>query len=595
MKRRLLFVSFIIASLFAGIKVNAQILFVVTDPPAVAGPHDFSPIDATLSPSWGVDMDTVFVHEQLVVVHDGTADDTLGCNPLINGPQLAGKIAVVYRGICEFGMKAKNAQNAGAVGVIIINHTPGDGLINMLPGDSGGLVTIPVVFITYETGQLLRPYIDAGTAVAMMGNKTGVFANDLGAFRPDIVIPNSWAVPNALATNASAFEVPVGGWITNYGTNPQSNVTLTATVSFGGNVIYNQTSAGVTIASGDSTLIDNLPVFSQSSYPDGLYSLEYTINSGTTDDFPFDNVIRTHFWIQPDFYSKSRFDTLTMEPITTNFYRTSDVVDEFMWCTVLDHPDSGNLTAYGVSFSATAASTSTLANKSIQVHLFEWNDVIVDTMTFDNLNSLIEDQYKDYIDDSESGQFVTVWFKDLVTQTPTPIQLSNNTKYLTCVKTFDTDVFIGSDDVIDYETAWDAYNPSSTQFDDLSVFFPIRGTVGTVHDWNGVGFGSSPAPAIILHTSNIVGIEESIANDVIFPYPNPGNDFINVSLKKVYNGKVTVDIYDITGRTVKSEVVNMNNSHNFRVSTFNLTNGMYQLNIKFSDNSVANFPFVIAR
>ena len=43
-----------------------------------------------------------------------------GCNPLINN--LTGKIAVIYRNTCEFGAKALNAQNAGAIGVIIIKN-----------------------------------------------------------------------------------------------------------------------------------------------------------------------------------------------------------------------------------------------------------------------------------------------------------------------------------------------------------------------------------------------------------------------------------------------------------------------------------------
>ena len=592
MKKTLLFVSFLILSLFASKHATAQIIFMVTDPAPVAGTYTFT----YPTTGWGFNMDTIFVHDTMVVARDFTPDDSLACdtaNGLANAADVAGKIAVVYRGVCQFGAKALNAQNAGAVGVIIINNVSGAPVIPGA-GDVGSQVTIPVIMISDIDGALLRPFIDAGNSLAMIGNKTGVFDNDLGSFRQDIVISNSWAVPSGLATSGSAFSIPVGAWVTNFGINNQPNTTLTATISLGGNVLYNQTSAAVSLTSGDSMFISLSP-FSEPSYADGLYRLEYTI-SGAPDDFVDDNNLITHFWIQPDHYSKSRWDTTTLQPIRTTHYRTADAVDEFTWCTVLDHPDSGNLTAYGVSFSATAATTSTLANKSLQVHLYEWNDVIVDTMTFDNLTSLVEDQYKDYVDNSESGLFVTVWFKDLVTQTPTPIQLSNNTKYLTCVKTFDPDVFIGADDFIDYETAWDAYNPSSTQFDDLSVFFPTRGTTGTVDDWNGVGFGSNPVPSIILHTSNVgIGIEENIAGSVNFPYPNPGNDFINIPLKKVYNGKVNVDIYDITGRTVKSEVVNMNNTNDFRIRTNQMTNGIYQFNLKFSDGSVANFPVVINR
>ena len=582
MKKTLLFVSFLILSLFASKHATAQVIFMVTDPAPVAATYTFT----YPTSGWGFDMNTVFVHDTMIVVRDFTVADSLGCdtaNGLANAGDVAGKIAVVYRLDCEFGVKALNAQNAGAVGVIIINNVSGAPVIPGA-GGVGSQITIPAIMISDIDGALLRPYIDAGNSLAMIGNKTGVFANDLGAFAPDIVLPNSWAIPSGIATNAAAFEIPVGAWVTNYGQNSQSNVTLNATVTLGANVLYNQTSAATTINNTGDSMFIQLPTFSQSSYADGLYRLEYTI-SGAPDEFADDNTLITHFWIQPDYYSKSRWDTTSLTPIRTTHYRTADAVDEFVWCTVLDHPDASNLTAYGVSFSATAATTSSLAGKSMEVLLYEWNDVIDTAFTFNNLD-LVASEFYDYIDNTLSGVFVTTWF-------PTPQQLTN-TKYLTCVKTFDTDVFIGADDFIDYETSWDAYNPNPT-FDDLSVFFPINGIVAGADDWNGVGFGSTPVPSIILHTSPVIGVEENIASITSLPYPNPGSNYIYIPLNTVYNGKVIVNIYDLTGRTVKSEVVNMNNTNNFRVGTTNLTSGIYQFSLKFSDNSVVNFPVMINR
>ena len=48
------------------------------------------------------------------------------CGPLTNATQVAGKIAMIDRGTCTFYDKVKNAQNAGAIGVIIVNR-PGSG------------------------------------------------------------------------------------------------------------------------------------------------------------------------------------------------------------------------------------------------------------------------------------------------------------------------------------------------------------------------------------------------------------------------------------------------------------------------------------
>ncbi|HHT9077190.1 TPA: PA domain-containing protein, partial [Flavobacterium psychrophilum] len=48
------------------------------------------------------------------------------CDTARNSAELAGKIAVIRRGGCTFERKVKSAQNAGAIGVIIVNNTTGN-------------------------------------------------------------------------------------------------------------------------------------------------------------------------------------------------------------------------------------------------------------------------------------------------------------------------------------------------------------------------------------------------------------------------------------------------------------------------------------
>ena len=50
------------------------------------------------------------------------AGNANGCNPYPAG-SLTGKIALIQRGVCEFGVKVFNAQNAGAIGALIYNST----------------------------------------------------------------------------------------------------------------------------------------------------------------------------------------------------------------------------------------------------------------------------------------------------------------------------------------------------------------------------------------------------------------------------------------------------------------------------------------
>ena len=62
----------------------------------------------------------------------------------------AGKIALIDRGICAIAIKTKNAQNAGAIGVIIANNAAQ----NPPPNFSGvdATITIPTIVVTQAAG-----------------------------------------------------------------------------------------------------------------------------------------------------------------------------------------------------------------------------------------------------------------------------------------------------------------------------------------------------------------------------------------------------------------------------------------------------------
>ncbi|WP_404986680.1 T9SS-dependent M36 family metallopeptidase [Chryseobacterium sp. M5] len=80
-----------------------------------------------------------------------------GCTALPAG-ELAGKIGLIERGgvsTCTFSSKVKNAQNAGATGVIIYNNAAnGSTLGNM--GGTDSTVTIPSILITNSEGEYIK-------------------------------------------------------------------------------------------------------------------------------------------------------------------------------------------------------------------------------------------------------------------------------------------------------------------------------------------------------------------------------------------------------------------------------------------------------
>ena len=95
--------------------------------------------------SFGPAASTANFNAPLVVVNDGAGDTADACEPLQAG-SLTGRIAYINRGGCSFEPKAVNAQNAGAVGVIIGNvATSAD------PGTAPGMAEDPSVTATIPT------------------------------------------------------------------------------------------------------------------------------------------------------------------------------------------------------------------------------------------------------------------------------------------------------------------------------------------------------------------------------------------------------------------------------------------------------------
>jgi len=100
-----------------------------------------------------------------VVIALGDTVDPDGCSALTNAAAVSGKIALIDRGTCTFVAKAKNAQNAGAIGVIIANNVPGSP-----PGMPGTdpTITIPVVSISQADGEKIKTRLGSAVNVSLL-------------------------------------------------------------------------------------------------------------------------------------------------------------------------------------------------------------------------------------------------------------------------------------------------------------------------------------------------------------------------------------------------------------------------------------------
>ena len=105
----------------------------------------------------------------LVIVEDdgsGTPDTIDACDPILNAAELAGNIAVIRRGgNCQFGFKTVQAQNAGAIGVIMVNDGTTPDPIAQGPGMFGNQVTIPNIMVGQEDGENIIAAIQGGETI----------------------------------------------------------------------------------------------------------------------------------------------------------------------------------------------------------------------------------------------------------------------------------------------------------------------------------------------------------------------------------------------------------------------------------------------
>ena len=149
--------------------VSPRLQFYVFDPPAAGG--------LTLAP--GGARSVVFasfgpsafnVAGTVTLANDGVFSQTDACEPITNG--VAGTIVLADRGNCTFRRKAYNAQNAGAIGVIIASNSPevqtslGDEVPPTTPA-----ITIPTLGISQVDGNSLKAALAGGAVTATLSRE----------------------------------------------------------------------------------------------------------------------------------------------------------------------------------------------------------------------------------------------------------------------------------------------------------------------------------------------------------------------------------------------------------------------------------------
>ena len=589
MKKILLFLTV----LSSGFMANSQVVFSGVSPVSIQGNYDFAWADPA-GGDWSCPdflVPGTFVEDTLMIVDDGTPGLNLQGNPLsaeaCNGPlinDLTGKIAVIYRNTCEFGYKALQAQDAGAVAAIIINRE--DEIVQMGGGVEGLNVTIPCVFVTSLTGNQLVTEMSNGPVVVFLGSKVGAYVNDIGANSGQALV-SPYGGANSLQYDG--FEP--GIQVYNYGTDDQTAVSINAKIDGPSGTVYDETVGPVAIVSGDTLAIfpgntDAFPAWSEGigNYENGEYTLTYTMDLGGTDDSDFDNVLSSSFSITDG----TTIGTLAVSPVDAsgmpmaNTY-PSNATTEYQGCVMIQEPNSSTMAVQGMYFIPhTDTSVNDLAGSEIFGNAYQWDDGWVDlddpnydfaaatTNAFNALNIVTFGTHypasNDDVDDVAYIEFVT------------PFLMVDNQRYLFCLQTFETaTISFGYDNTINYDGNEGIY----------------RQPVAPVHidgQWYSGGWSGASAPALSLKTFDPaeVGITDA---DILVggAFPNPTTDAVTITVNAT--GAATLNVTDISGKIVMNSLVDLGTGST-KVNTSQLEAGVYVFTVIMENGKTAQFNLV---
>ncbi len=577
MKKLLLSIGLI----FFMLNLNAQVVLEVLSPSSIASniPNEY--VDPT---TWANVPDMAdpanAITDTLIL-----ANDSLGCGTISN--DLSGKIAVIYRGDCEFGLKAFNAESAGAIAVIIIN--PGGSPIPMGAGVDGPNVTIPVTMISASDGAALQSKFDSGEDIVVFwGAAFGVNANDLGFDSDSVLVGASGGVLSATSLNDTEFNVPLGAWVYNYGYNDRTEVSVTVDVSYGGTSIYSNTSIDQDILAGERVFF-TFPSFSQSTYANGDYTISYVIENSVVDDATNNDSIASTFSINDTYFSLATIDANTGLP---NNYTHSQVpvtdaggFQQSKSCLVYSDPNASRIAATGITFSAAKydpLAPVSLDGDFLEFYVYEWDDAFVDlndafwANAIDDLD-LTDAAFADYYYSSDDqGVLHTVNFES-------PLVLEDNQRYLFCMLSYTDLVQFGIDSKLTYdENVENNLQPLFMMYDGYAWFsnFNFTGNLGV--------------PSMVINTIPAATVSVAEKTTDVTPFPNPSKDIVNIPLADA-DGTGQITIMDLSGKVVSSQKIGTSNGSNLKVNVSELPAGVYVFNVMFDNGTISTFNVAVTK
>ncbi|XGW35327.1 hypothetical protein V3C99_018940 [Haemonchus contortus] len=144
----------------------------------LSAPYFGEPVFRAAPAQYGADLEGSPVEGELVI-----AEPLRACSPLTNKDRVRGRIVLIERSDCMFQEKSREAQLAGAVGVIVVDHIPGTSSANepsfamAEDKDSPDDIVIPSLFVYHKEGHQLLKAVRSGRPVVVRLSATPAIPN----------------------------------------------------------------------------------------------------------------------------------------------------------------------------------------------------------------------------------------------------------------------------------------------------------------------------------------------------------------------------------------------------------------------------------
>lgn len=123
-------------------------------------------------------------------------EPALACENITNTADVAGKVALIDRGICSFASKVRRAQDAGAIAVLIANDRY-DIVPPSMTGEPDESLTIPALTITKQDGETLREQLALGSDTLRVHLEPDFYTDNDAYLPPDGLVIIDLADPAA--------------------------------------------------------------------------------------------------------------------------------------------------------------------------------------------------------------------------------------------------------------------------------------------------------------------------------------------------------------------------------------------------------------